>query len=259
MLASRPTTIWEYRNLLRVLVLRDLRLRYKDSTLGFAWSLLHPLLMAAVYTLAFKYIVRMQVAHFPVFLLSGLLPWIFFSSAVTAATGSIGDNGALVRKVAFPRAVLTVGVVTSQFVQFLLMYLVIVPIAMLSGVGISPALVALPPLAALEWAFATGVALACATAYVHFRDTRHLLEVLLQLWFWLTPVVYPIAMVPAAFRPWFSLNPMALFVTCYQRVVTDHSFPSPAALGVLATVAAAALCLGTALFRRYEPRFAELV
>ncbi len=259
MLASRPATVWQYRDLLRNLVLRDLRLKYKDSTLGFAWTLLHPLLMAAVYTLAFRYIVRMRVEHFPVFLLSGLLPWLFFSSALTIATVSIGDNSALVRKVAFPRAVLTLGAVTSQFVQFLLMYVVIIPIALLFGVGVSAALVALLPLVLFEWIFAAGLALLLATAYVHFRGTRHLLEVALQVWFWLTPVVYPLAMVPETFRRWFWLNPMTLFVTSFQAVVVDRVLPPASALAALALLAAAAGLAGFALFARYEPRFGELV
>ncbi len=259
MLASRPAALWEYRDLLRNLVLRDLRIKYKDSALGFAWSLLHPLLMAAVYTLAFKYIVRMRVEHFPVFLLSGLLPWLFFSSALTVATVSIGENGGLVRKVAFPRAVLTLGAVTSQFVQFVVAYTVIVPIALLFGVGLSAALVALLPLALFEWIFAAGLAMLLATAYVHFRGTRHLIEVALQLWFWLTPVVYPLAMVPDPLRRWFWLNPMTLFVTSFQGVVVGHTLPSAAMVAALAFVAAAAALVGLVLFRRYEPRFAELV
>src|SRR5262245_36745587 len=118
---------WNYRDLLRHLVLRDLRHKYKGSSLGFVWSLLHPLLMAAVYTLAFRYIAPNRIEHFPVFLLSGLLPWMFFSAALGNAVGCIVDNSPLVRKVAFPRLILPLAAVASQFVQFLLMYVVIVP------------------------------------------------------------------------------------------------------------------------------------
>ncbi len=259
MLASRPAELWGYRDLLRNLVLRDLRVKYKGSTLGFAWSLLHPLLMAAVYTLAFRYVLRMRVEHFPVFLLSGLLPWTFFTTALSAATASVVDNSTLVRKVAFPRAILPLGSVMSQFVQFVLMYAVIVPLAAAAGRGLSLAMIALVPLALLQLFFTAGLGLILATAEVRLRDTRHLLEVVLQVWFWLTPIVYPIGMVPDAFRSWFSLNPMALFVTAYQDAVLGQAFPSPLRMATLTVVAGAAWLAGLAVFTRQERRFAELV
>ena len=102
MIASQVQGLWRYRELLRSLVLRDLRVKYKGSTLGFAWSLLHPLILAAVYTVAFQYILRVQIERFPVFLLSGLLPWMFLAGSLSAATGTIGDSGTLIKKVAFP-------------------------------------------------------------------------------------------------------------------------------------------------------------
>jgi ABC-type polysaccharide/polyol phosphate export permease len=259
MLTSRFLALWRYRDLLWNLVLRDLRVKYKGSTLGFGWSLLHPLLMAAVYTLAFKYIVRIRVQHFPVFLLSGLLPWTFFGVALSAATGSVADNAPLVRKVAFPRAMLPLSSVASQFVQFVLMYAVIVVVVALFSVGPSFALLALVPLLVLQLAFTTGMALACATAYVYFRDTRHLLEVGLQLWFWLTPVVYPLTLVPEAYQRYFALNPMALVVTSYQRIVLDRALPSLWTFAALIVVAGATAAAGLLIFFRHERRFGELV
>ena len=259
MLTSRFVALWGYRDLLWNLVLRDLRVKYKGSTLGFGWSLLNPLLMAAVYTVAFKYIVRIQVEHFAVFLLSGLLPWTFFGSALSAATSSVGDSAGLIRKVAFPRAMLPLGAVASQFVQFVLMYAVIVAGTSFLSVGPSWALLALLPLLALQLAFTIGMALASATAYVYFRDTRHLLEVGLQLWFWLTPVVYPLTLVPEAYRRYFLLNPMALVVTSCQRVVLERSLPSAWTFAALAAVACGTAVAGFLIFIRYERRFGELV
>ena len=259
MLASRPAELWRYRDLLTNLVLRDLRVKYKGSTLGFAWSLLHPLLMAAVYTLAFRYVLQVRVPHFPVFLLAGLLPWTFLAASLASAGGAVVDNGVLVRKVAFPRAVLPLGAVASQFVQFVLMYVVIIPLAATLGTGLSAALFALVPLALLQLAFTAGLSLAVSAAQVHFRDTQHLVGVILQVWFWLTPIVYPITLVPEAFRGWLRLNPMALFAVAYQDAVLQHTMPSAADTAILTAVAALALVLGLALFRRQEGRFAELV
>mgnify|MGYP000112007035 CR=1 FL=1 len=259
MLTSALGRFWRYRDLVANLVLRDLRVKYKGSSLGFAWSFLHPLLMAAVYTLAFQYVVRIQVEHFPVFLLAGLLPWTFFVGAVSLATGSVADNAPLVRKVAFPRMVLPLSAVLSQFAQFLLMYAAVVPVAAALGVAPSLALVALVPLVGLELVFVSGLALIGATAYVHFRDTRHLLDVLMQVWFWATPIVYPLDLVPERFRWIAELNPMTLVVESCHVVVLDHAWPPAAWLAALTAWAVAALGIGGWLFLKHERRFAELI
>lgn len=258
MLASLRAA-WRYRDLVRHLVARDLRIKYKGSTIGFAWSLANPLVLAAVYTLAFRFIIRVPIEHFPLFLLSGLLPWSFFASSLTLATGSVADNSVLVRKVAFPRLVLPVGVVLSQFVQFLLMYAVIIPVGAALGPGLSPALAALVPVVALHLLFTLGLALLLATAYVHFRDTRHLVEVTLQVWFWLTPVVYAMALVPPPWGRLLWLNPMTAFITCYHAIVVEGTWPGPWLLAVVSAAALLSATIGLRVFTRHQRRFAELV
>jgi ABC-type polysaccharide/polyol phosphate export permease len=258
MLASLAA-LWRYRDLLRNLITRDLRVKYKGSTLGFAWSLLHPLIMAGVYTVAFRYVLDVPIERFPLFLITGLLPWMFFAGATLQATGSIADNSNLVRKVAFPRLVLPLGAVASQFVQFLLMFLTVIPLAVLFGAGLSASLVALLPVVLLQLLFTAGLGLLAATAYVYFRDTRHLLEIALQIWFWLTPVVYSAALVPAPLARVLYLNPMALFVTTYQRIVLDASLPTAAATAAMLAVAAGFATAGLVVFARHQKRFAELV
>jgi lipopolysaccharide transport system permease protein len=250
---------WAYRDLLRHLVLRDLRHKYKGSSLGFAWSLVHPLLMAAVYTVAFKLFVRLQIEHFPLFLLSGLLPWMFFTAALSGASSAIVDNGMLVRKVAFPRLILPLAAITAQFVQFALMYAVIVPLLLIFGVGVTPALLVLLPVIALQVIFTAGLGLLLSTAYVYARDTRHLLEVGLQVWFWMTPVVYSLAMAPAAIGRYLHWNPMTRFITAYQDIVVSGRPPSAATFGVMLACAGIAGAAGLLVFTRHQRRFAELV
>jgi ABC-type polysaccharide/polyol phosphate export permease len=252
---------WGYRDLLRHLVLRDLRHKYKGSSLGFVWSLLHPLLMGAVYTVAFRFIAPNGIAHFPVFLLSGLLPWMFFSAALSGAVGSIADNSALVRKVAFPRQILPLAAVASQFVQFLLMYTVIIPLLVAFGVGSSPALLALVPLILLQVIFTAGLALGLATAYVYARDTRHLLEVGLQVWFWITPILYSASLLnlPRLLQQMLRWNPMAHFITGYQNIVVYHVAPTLLAFVTLTLIAGGTALGGWLVFTRYQRRFAELI
>lgn len=258
MLASLRA-VWRYRDLVRNLVARDLRIKYKGSSLGFAWSLIHPIVLAGVYTLAFRYILNVRQPYFTTFLLSGLLPWTCFAACLGQATGSVADNSQLVRKVAFPRIVLPIGAVVSQFTQFTLMYAVIVPLAAATGPGLSPALLALIPLIALQMAFTLGVSLILATSYVYFRDTKHLVEVALQVWFWVTPVVYAVTLVPERWRGFFWLNPMAAFVTAYQRIVVEGIWPTPALTAGLVLSAVVAATVGFVVFTRHQRRFAEMV
>ncbi|HEY8551734.1 MAG TPA: ABC transporter permease, partial [Vicinamibacterales bacterium] len=246
-----------YRDLVRHLLLRDLRHKYKGSSLGFVWSLANPLLMAAVYTIAFKFIVRLPIERFALFLVSGLLPWTFFAGGLSAATASIVDNGSLVRKVAFPRLVLPVAAVLSQFVQFALTYAIVIPILVALEGGGTTTLVAVLPVLVLQLVFTTGLGLMLAAAYVHARDTRHLLDVALQLWFWLTPVVYSMALVPETFGRLLHLNPMTAFMAAYHAAVADGTWPAAWVWSLLLVFAAAAAWLGLIVFTKAEPTFAE--
>ena len=251
--------LWRYRDLLRNLAARDLAIRYKGSSLGIAWSLLPPIVMAAVYTLAFRVVLRVDIEHFPLFLLSGLLPWTFFSTGLLQATGAVTDSGTLVRKVSFPRVALPLAALIAQFAQFLFSFLVVVGLALASGVGLSLALVAVVPLALMQLVFTAGLALLFATAHVFFRDTRHLLEVALQIWFWLTPIVYAIGLAPGQVRQLLWLNPMTLFVVAYQRVVLEHAWPSASLMGAIGVTSLVCFVIGMTVFTRNQARFAELV
>ncbi len=259
MTANDVRALVAYRGLLRGLVQRDLTVKYKGSLLGIAWSLLHPLVMVAVYTLAFQYVVQVPIERFPLFLLSGLLPWMFFTGALGTATSSVVDNGTLVRKVAFPRAVLPLAAIASALVQFAIMYVVMVPAALVLGGGVTMAWAALVPVVLLQTAFTAGLGLLLATMYVFVRDARHLLDVALQVWFWLTPIVYAASLAPEALRRWLRLNPMLHFVGAYQDIVTRNAVPSAATFLLLAVIGGLTLLVGWTVFGRAQKRFAEHV
>lgn len=239
--------------------MRDLRHKYKGSALGFLWSLGNPLLMAAVYTVAFKYIVPLAIDRFPLYLVSGLLPWTFFVAGLGAATGAIVDNGGLVRKVAFPRLALPVSAVLSQFLQFALTFAVVLPVMGLAQGGLGAAVLAVVPVMLLQLVFTTGLGLMLAAACVLARDTRHLLDVALQLWFWVTPIVYALALVPPRLAEVLRLNPMTHFIEAYHVAVVGAAWPDLPTWGLLGLLSMAALAAGLAVFTRSEPRFAELL
>jgi lipopolysaccharide transport system permease protein len=227
-----------HRGILAALVWRELKARYRGSVLGFLWTLLNPLLLMAIYSLVFSVYVRIDIPKYPIFVFAGLLPWIWFSSSLTAATSSIVEGGALVKRVAFPPQVLPAAALTAGLVNFLLALPLLVAFVLAAGLPLSWGLLAVPVLVAIQYVFTLGLATALAMLSVRFRDLQHLLTNLLTLWFFLTPVIYPVSLVPESFRPLLWLNPMAPLMVAYQDVFYRARVP---ALDQVAPVAGAAV------------------
>jgi ABC-2 type transport system permease protein len=249
-----------YRTLVLNLVLKDLRLKYRDSLFGIGWSLLNPLLTLAVYTFAFHTVLQVRMEHYPLFLLVSLLPWTFFSTATLGSTGAVIRNAHLLRKMMFPREVLPLAAVLFAFSQLLLAFLVFLPVVALAGrlqmVWTLPLVV---PLLALHLLFASGIALALAPLTVHYRDIAHLTEVALLLLFWLTPIVYPVTLVPSPLQGLVKASPLAAFTIAYQDVLFFGRPPEVQVVGSVVLWTALALFVGAATFARLGPGLAERV
>lgn len=249
-----------YRELLRNLVLKDLKLKYRGSVFGFLWSLANPLLMIAVYSVAFTYILRVTAEGFLFLLMLGLLAWTFFANAAGMSTGSIVDSGGLVRSVFFPRAVLPVATVLFNFAQYLLTVLVFIPLMLLIyRVPPSWPMLLYPVFLALQVLFAVGIAFLLATATAFFRDVRHILEIALSALFWTTPIVYVFRQVPEALQLPILLSPMSSFVVAYQEIFFYREWPDLSLWLVALTYGIGAFVLGAVVFATYEHRFAEHV
>ncbi len=245
---------WE---LLFLLTRRELKLRYQDTALGFVWSLLKPLLLAAVLFVALKQIVRIDVEDYHLVLLTAIFPWTWFQSSVLVATPSFASNGALIKKVRFPRAVLPLSTITNNGVQFLLSLPIIAVVVVLSGERPSPVwLIGIPVLGLVQLALMMGVVLFISSLDVFFRDLEHLVEVLLQLWFYVTPVIYPLAIVPERWEIYLRLNPMTPVIEGWRELFTHNTMPAgelwPALL-----FAAAAVAVGAFTFQRTQGSFAD--
>jgi ABC-2 type transport system permease protein len=262
--AERPSlvvtlgSLYAYRELLKNLVLKDLKLKYRGSVLGFLWSLVNPLMMIFVYTLAFKYIMRNGVPDFVFLLLLGILAWTFFASSASMATGAIIDSGNLMKGVQFPRAILPIATVLFNFVQYLLTVLVFLPLMLIVyRVPLSAPMLLFPVFLALQVVFTIGVALVLAAGTTFFRDLRHLLEIALSMLFWTTPIVYPLTMVPDRFRVAVLLSPMSPFVIAYQQMFYYRTWPDLATWMVALAYAVSSFALGAVLFLSLEDRFGE--
>lgn len=258
---ATAASILHYRQLIRSLVAKDLKLKYRGSVLGFLWSLVSPLLMLGVYTLAFKYILDIRTEGFVFLLLLGILAWNFFVGSLVMSTGAIVDNAGLLKSVLFPRAVLPISSVMFNFAQYVLTAAVLVP-AMIAvyGVPVTPLFVLYPVFLFLQLVFVTGLALALSAAAAHLRDTRHLLDIALQALFWMTPIVWSFKEhVPEPWKPLVLLTPMSPFVVAYQRILYYGIWPGAEVTALAAVYALVALAIGTAVFLRSDRRFSELV
>jgi ABC-2 type transport system permease protein len=213
---------WE---LLRNLVRKDLKVKYKGSTLGFAWSLANPLLLLVVYTFVFQIVLKSGIPRFGIYLMSGLLVWNAFSGSVSAACGSVVANANLVKKVRFPLAVLPLSAVGFAAVHFLLQLVVLFAVILIIGYGlIGPDLLLLLPAGAVALTFTVALSLLVSALNVRYRDTAHLLDVALLAWFWLNPMVYAFGLIQSRLHEWtwvYLLNPMAVVVITFQRAIYD--------------------------------------
>ncbi|MHB9032271.1 MAG: ABC transporter permease, partial [Anaerolineae bacterium] len=227
-----------YRELLYNLVVRDLKVRYKNSVLGFLWSLLNPLLLMLVFTTVFTVMLpNLSVPKFPVFVLCALLPWNFFNTSVIGSINSIAGNGHLIKKVFFPREILPLSVVLSNFCNFVLALPVLILFLILFKVPITIWLIWLPIIMAIQIIFTTGISLIVSTINVFYRDTGIIMEVIMQAWFFLTPVVYPLEVLPEwrtvlglavpVRRLTYILNPMASIIASYRSVLYGYVNGSP--------------------------------
>jgi ABC-2 type transport system permease protein len=266
--AAQSRIRWE---LLANLVRKDLKVKYKNSTLGFVWTLANPVLYLAVFTLVFGLFLPNNVPNFAVYFMAGLLVWNFFNTATLTATGSVVGNANLVKKVPFPRIVLPLSSVGFAGVHFALQLGVFaVFLLLLHRQTFGPQLVLALPALAVLLVFTVALSLIVASLNVIYRDVQHLWELALVAWFWLCPIVYAMDTVRDRLSArglfWvYMLNPMAAVITSMQRAI--YRDPGPLAadgyafyltwLGVDGAVSLGLLALGVWLFRRFEDNFAE--
>ncbi|MCP4422511.1 MAG: ABC transporter permease [Chloroflexi bacterium] len=266
--------IYHFRYLLRNLVIRDLKVRYKNSVLGIFWSLLRPLLMMTVYTVLFTILIPNRgIEKYPIFILVALIPWQFHTGTMTASAGAILGNSSIIKKVYFPRILLPVATILSNLVNFLLASLVLLVLLFAFGVGLSIHVLWIPLILLTQLIFMLGLVLIFSTLQVFYRDTSMILEVGMLAWFFLTPVFYPferfgseamllgISFNPARVMRW--LNPMASIVDSYRTVlwgtVGSDGPVSMDPLALLRTFLTAVIIfiIGYYIFQRSEHLFGE--
>src|SRR5262245_3976491 len=245
------------RDLLRELVGLEMKIRYKRSILGIAWSLINPLLQLVVLIFIFRKVVQIDIPNYPLFVFIGVLVWGWFSSSLTLATGAITDNRELIRRPGFPAAVLPAVTVTTQLIHFLLVLPVLFCFVIFGGGQVTAAVLALPVIIVIQFLLTTSLAYFLAAVHVTFHDTRYIVTVLLLLLFYLTPVFYDAKAVPEHYRQFYQLNPMMHLIEAYRAVLVGGEGPDSLSLIVIGLLASGLLWIGYSLFTRASYRFVE--
>ena len=234
-----------------------MKLRYRGSIFGMAWTLLNPLAELLVLLFIFSTVLRLNVPNYASFLFTGLLVYGWFQSSLSFATGAIVNNRELIRRPGIPSTVLPIATVVSTLVHFLFSLPVLFVLLMVNHVEMTKAVLALPVLIAVQFLLILSFAYPLATVHVWFRDTQYLLRVGLQLLFYLTPVFYEASTIPAAYRRIYSLNPMVSVVEGYRDVLLRGKFPQPDPLVILSVTSAALLFVGVAVFKYASHHFSD--
>jgi lipopolysaccharide transport system permease protein len=251
----------EYGDLLWTLSAHRIRVRYKQSALGLAWAVLQPLSLMLIYTLVFSRIAKVSsgAIPYPVFAYAALLPWTFFSTGLTNATNGLVSHAHLVTKVYFPREILPLSYVLAALFDLLIASTVMAGLMLYYHVAITAQALWLVPIVAVLAVFVTAVSLIFSATQVRFRDIGMAMPLLMQLWMFATPVVYPLQQVPARFRALYDLNPMVGIVESFRSVAVLGTPPDTRLLGMATLVSFALLPLAYAYFKKIEATVADVI
>lgn len=259
---QRLKEIYEYREMIFRLVRKELRGRYKGSVLGFFWTFLNPLLQLLVYTMVFSVIMRSGIEQYYLFLFVALVPWIFFSSALTGGSTSIINSADMIKKIYFPREVMPIAYITSSFVNMLLSFVVVFVVLIVTGFGVNPvALLYLPIIMLVEYVLCLGITLLVSALTVYLRDLAYILGIISMAWQFLTPVMYPQSQVadvlPESLMRIWNLNPMTPVINAYRDILYYKTVPELETLVAAVVLGVVVLVIGELVFVKMQKGFAE--
>lgn len=257
--------VWEYRELLYFLVWRDVKVRYKQTALGVLWIVLQPVVSMVVFSLLFGELLKVPSGGvpYPVFAYAALLPWNYFAGSLTRSSGSLVNSANLITKVYFPRLIIPISGVLSGLVDFAVAFVVLIGLALYYGIALTPALLWLPLFLLLAVLTALGFGLWLAALNVRYRDVGYLVPFLVQLWMYVTPVIYGSTLIPERYRFLLALNPMTGVVEGFRWALLGSAAPAAEmsvwTFGVSLAVVAVVLVSGAVFFRSTERTFADIV
>ena len=248
--------LYNYRELLKTNVKKEIRGKYKNSFLGVLWSFLNPLLQIVVYAVVFQLILKNTKENYAIFI-CGLIPWTFFSSAISRAAFTMVENGNIIKKVYFPREILPISIVTSEAVTFLISTLIIIGFVVFGGIGISKYIIFYPLVLLAQYLLLIAISFIVSSISVYVRDLQHLIGVVLQLLFYATPIVYAAEAIPDNFKWMLNINPMTYVINAYRDIFYNQTMIDVVPLLILIAVSIVACIIGYLIFNKLQKGFAE--
>ncbi|MFO0697766.1 MAG: ABC transporter permease [Nitrospira sp.] len=253
--------LWEYRELGYILIWRDVTVRYKQTAIGVAWVILQPLITMLIFTAIFGMLAKVPSdgIWYPVFSLTALLPWTYFSQAVTRAGESIVINAKIVSKIYFPRLWLPLAMVVSPLIDFALSMVLLFGLLLYAGIPLSWKVVTLPAFILLAMLTALGLSLFTSAMNAKYRDVGHAIPFVIQIWMYLSPIVYPVSLVPEHWRWLYGLNPMAGVIEGFRWALLGRTAPDPLVMAESVIVLVFVVISGLVYFRKMERQFADII
>ena len=249
--------LYQYRELLKTNVKKEIRGKYKGSWLGVIWTFLNPLLQLLVYSFVFPYILRVNVENYTIFMIVALVPWTFFTTAIQTGTGSIIAESGIIKKVYFPREIIPISVVLSALVNFLITCIIMFLFIFFSGIGFTKLTLLFPFFVLIQTIFTLALTFLLSAITVFIQDIGHFVSIVLMLAFYATPIVYNSELLPAKFQWVISLNPMAQVINAYRDTLYYQKLPDMSSLGMLTVISIVALVVCYKIFKKLERSFAE--
>jgi lipopolysaccharide transport system permease protein len=253
--------LFQYKDLLTIWTQREIRIRYKQTFLGGAWAVLQPLALMVIFSIVFGYFVNVPTdgIPYPLFSYSALLPWTFFTTTITFASVSLISNMNLLTKVYFPREVFPIAALGAAFLDFVIASILFIFLMFIYRVDVSITILWFPVLVIMQVLLMLGISFFTSATIVFYRDVRFIVPLLLQIWLFLTPVVYPLSIVPEKFLPLYMLNPMAGLIDSYRRITIMGQAPQWNFLALNLIIILLIFIFGYILFKRVEHTFADII
>ena len=249
--------LYNYRELLKTSVKKEIRSKYKNSFLGVVWSFLNPLLQIVVYAIIFSLILKNNQEHYAIFLCAGIIPWTFFSIAINKSAFTIIENGNIIKKVYFPREIVPISVVTAETINFLISTLIILGFVIVGGIGLSKYILLYPVVLVAQYLIIMTISFVVSSICGYFRDLQHFIGIILQLLFYAAPIVYSQDVIPAEYQWILKYNPMTYIINAYRDIFYYQKAIELKPIFILLLTGTLACFLSYKIFEKLQRGFAE--
>ena len=253
--------IIKYWELIKYLTMREIKARYKQSFLGFFWIILNPFFQ--MLTMSFIFSKIMKVSNlgvpYPIFIYAGILPWSFFATSLSSGMGVLVENGALLKKIYFPREILVLATLIAKAYDLLLASIIFVVMMIFFNISFTPLIILVLPLFLIQFLFTFAIAILLSSLNLFYRDVQYLFNLILTIWFYFTPVLYAVELFPTQYRWIFKINPMSVFINAYRQILLSHDWPNWSSLGIGIGISLMLFIISYKIFKSLEGTFADVV